>query len=138
MFRYIALGFSILFLNACDSFSENNPTNSSERTIQTISEKDTSICSESYLDSAGNLSDTLSDTSHIGFSRGFLKDTSEGSIIPHAYLDSTGVPYMCPFGGHPAPYKWTWRTTGSSCAGDFPKTLEYACPVYGIVLSIKF
>jgi hypothetical protein len=134
MFKYIALTLSIFLLSSCEGFSESSPTNSGN-TAQRFSEKDTNICSEAYLDTLGNLSDTLSDTSHIGFSRGFLKDTSE--IIPHSYLDSTGLPFMCPFGGHPAPYKWTWNKVGESCSANVGKTLEYACPVYEIILPIK-
>jgi len=137
MFKSISLALSVFSLMSCQSFSESSPT-SSENYAQRFSEKDTNICSESYLDTLGNLSDTLSDTSHIGFSRGFLKDTSESSIIPHAYLDTNGLPYMCPFGGHPAPYKWTWKKVGGSCSVVSGKTLEYACPVYSITLPIKF
>lgn len=141
MFKTIALTLSIFSLMSCEGFSESSPTNSknpSENTAQRFSEVDTNICSEAYLDTLGNLSDTLSDTGHIGFSRGFLKDTSENSIIPHAYLDSLGNPFVCPFGGHPAPYKWTWKKVGGSCSKFSGKTLEYACPVYEIILPIKF
>lgn len=127
---FLILSMALL---ACQNGSFNDPLSSN------MANRATSFktCSEVFTTPEGKINDTTEVIHEYRF-HGNLKDTS--GLIPHTYLDSSnGMPFNCPYGGHPAPYKWTWNVEGNeSCNIHNVRTLEYACPVYVLWIPIKF
>lgn len=129
MIIFLILSIGLL---ACQNGSFNDPTSSD------VANRSSSFktCSELFTMPDGTINDTTNVMQEYRF-HGNLKDTSD--IQPHEYLDSTGKPFNCPSGGHPAPYKWTWNVNpDESCNRPTVKKLEYGCPVYTFTVNIKF
>lgn len=120
-------------LLACQNGSLNDPMSPD------IASRETSykVCNEVFTTPEGKINDTTSEIQEYRF-HGNLKDTS--NIQPHSYLDSSnGMPFKCPSGGNPAPYKWTWNVSrNEDCNVHTVKRLEYGCPVYIIWIPIQF
>lgn len=119
-------------LLACQNGSFSDPTSSDVANRSSAFK----TCSELFTMPDGTINDTTTVLQEYRF-HGNLKDTSD--IQPHEYLDSTGKPFNCPSGGHPAPYKWTWNVNpDESCNRPALKRLDYGCPVYTFTVNIKF
>lgn len=126
---YLILSIVLL---GCQTVSVNDPVSSESASRETSFK----TCSELFTRTDGTINDTTNILQEYR-SHGNLKDTSD--IQPHEYLDSTGNPFNCPSGGHPAPYKWTWNVSrDGSCNVHAVKRLDYGCPVYTIYIPIKF